>query len=72
VKKSFIFVGNDLGRLGNIEHLPTDEEVALFKADNQDVKVFSENNQTEELYKKAKWFLEQDDVLAAWKTILSK
>lgn len=72
VKKNTIFVGNDLGRLGNVEHLPTTEEIIAFKSENQDVKVFSENNQTEELYKKAKWFLEQDDVLSAWKTILSK
>jgi len=72
VKKNPIFVGNDLGRLGNVEHLPTAEEVMAFKAEHQDVKVFSENQQTEELYKKAKWFLEQNDVLAAWKTILSK
>jgi len=72
VKKNTIFVGNDLGRLGNVEHLPTTEEITAFKSENQDVKVFSENNQTEELYKKAKWFLEQDDVLSAWKTILSK
>ncbi|MDN3705725.1 flavin reductase family protein [Myroides ceti] len=72
VKKNTIFVGNDLGRLGNVEHLPTTEEITAFKSENQDVKVFSENNQTEELYKKAKWFLEQDDVFSAWKTILSK
>lgn len=72
VKKNTIFVGNDLGRLGNIEHLPTTEEITAFKSENQDIKVFSENNQTEELYKKAKWFLEQDDLISAWKTILSK
>lgn len=72
VKKNTIFVGNDLGRLGNVEHLPTTEEITAFKSENQDIKVFSENNQTEELYKKAKWFLEQDDVFSAWKTILSK
>jgi flavin reductase (DIM6/NTAB) family NADH-FMN oxidoreductase RutF len=34
IKKDASFSGNDLGRLGNIEKLPSDEEVAIFKKEN--------------------------------------
>lgn len=30
IKKNPLFTGNDLGRLGNIEHLPTPEEIASY------------------------------------------
>ena len=72
VKKSPIFVGNDWGKLGNVENLPSAEDIAQFKADNPDIAVFSENGQIDDLYKKAKQYLDQNDVLLAWKTILSK
>lgn len=71
IKKNNIFVGNDLGKLGNIEHIPTLEEVSLFLDENQDIKTFKENNQTEEIYKKAKELLDSDKVLDAWKAIVS-
>lgn len=71
VKKNNIFVGNDLGKLGNIEHVPTNEEIAIFLDDNQLIKELVANDQTEELYKKAKELLDNDKVLDAWKIILS-
>lgn len=71
VKKNNIFVGNDLGKLGNIEHIPTPEEINLFLNENQDIKSFKDNNQTQEIYKKAKEFLDANLVLEAWKTIVS-
>ncbi len=72
VKKSPIFVGNDWGKLGNVENLPTAEEIIQFKADNPDIAVFAENGQFDDLYKRAKQYLDHNDVLLAWKTILSK
>jgi len=71
IKKSNIFVGNDLGKLGNIEHIPTTEEVSAFLNDNQEIKKLLENNKTEEIYKKAKELLDYDKVLDAWKIIVS-
>lgn len=71
IKKSDIFVGNDLGKLGNIEHIPTIEEVSAFLNDNQEIKILLESNNTEEIYKKAKELLDNDKVLDAWKIIVS-
>lgn len=71
IKKSNIFVGNDLGKLGNIEHIPTTEEVSAFLNDNQEIKTILESNNTEEIYKKAKELLDNDKVLDAWKIIVS-
>lgn len=71
IKKNNIFVGNDLGKLGNIEHIPTTEEVSAFLNENQDIKNLLENNNTQEMYKKAKELLDNDKVLDAWKIIVS-
>lgn len=71
IKKSNIFVGNDLGKLGNIEHVPTTEDVRVFLNDNQEIKTLLESNNTEEKYKKAKELLDNDKVLDAWKIIVS-
>lgn len=71
IKKSDIFVGNDLGKLGNIEQTPTSEEVFAFLNENQDIKMHLENNNTKEIYKKAKELLDADQVLDAWKIIVS-
>lgn len=71
IKKSDIFVGNDLGKLGNIEHIPTTEEVSAFLNDNQEIKKLLDSNNTEEIHKKTKELLDNDKVLDAWKIIVS-
>lgn len=70
-KKSGIFVGNDLGILGNVEVLPTTDEVKDFVSKNQDIQECLNNNNSELIYKKAKMFLSENDVISAWKTILA-
>jgi flavin reductase (DIM6/NTAB) family NADH-FMN oxidoreductase RutF len=72
VKESAIFDGNDLGKLGNIEALPTTEEIDIFVKQNFAVKgVLSSDDQFKQ-FKKAKEYLDQDDVDSAWKVILAK
>ncbi len=72
VKESAIFDGNDLGKLGNIEALPTTEEINIFVKQNFAVKgVLSSDDQLKQ-FKKAKEYLDQDDVDSAWKVILAK
>jgi flavin reductase (DIM6/NTAB) family NADH-FMN oxidoreductase RutF len=72
VKESAIFDGNDLGKLGNIEALPTTEEIDIFVKQNFAVKgVLSSDDQLKQ-FKKAKEYLDQDDVDSAWKVILAK
>lgn len=68
--KSGIFAGNDLGILGNIEVLPTTEEVNTFLNDHINIKDLVNNN-NELIYKKAKEFLDNNDVSSAWKMLLA-
>lgn len=72
VKESAIFDGNDLGKLGNIEALPTTEEINIFVKQNFTVKgVLSADDESKQ-FKKAKEYLDQNDVDSAWKVLLAK
>ena len=70
-KKSGIFVGNDLGIFRNVEELPGTTEVSEFINKNTQLKEWVEQRNNELIYKKAKAFIEANDVLAAWKTLLA-
>ncbi|MCC9041864.1 flavin reductase family protein [Myroides sp. M-43] len=70
--ESDVFTGNDLGILGNVEHLPNDEEVLSFANSNKELKeILISNNQINK-FKLAKKYLEENNVPLAWKTILAK
>jgi len=72
VKDSNFFDGNDLGKLGNTETLPTDEEVSIFVKESFEVKgVLSADDQDKKL-QKAKEYLDDNRVLDAWKVLLAK
>ncbi|MCF8319691.1 MAG: flavin reductase family protein [Flavobacterium sp.] len=72
VKESAIFDGNDLGKLGNIEALPTTEEINIFVKQNFAVKgVLSADDELKQ-FKKAKEYLDQNEVDSAWKVLLAK
>ncbi|WKW46989.1 flavin reductase family protein [Myroides sp. JBRI-B21084] len=70
-KKSGIFAGNDLGILGNVEVLPTSDEVVTFLNENPEIANWVNNNNNELIFKKAKDFLSLNEVTLAWKTILA-
>ena len=65
IRNSDILSGNDLGMLGNVEHIPNMEEVGQFCTAN---KLSNENNTT--LHQKAKELLNQGNKMDAWKTLL--
>ena len=72
IKESGIFNGNDLGKLGNTEILPTDEEVAIFVKESFEVKgILSADDESKKLLK-AKEYLDNNEVIAAWKVLLAK
>jgi flavin reductase (DIM6/NTAB) family NADH-FMN oxidoreductase RutF len=72
VKESPIFNGNDLGKLGNVEAIPTEEEIAIFVQSNFTVKaVLSADDETKK-QQLAKDFLDQNDTISAWKVLLAK
>lgn len=72
IKKSPIFDGNDLGKLGNVEALPTTEEVAIFVNQNFAVKGVLSSDDQEKVHLKAKEYLDNNEVIAAWKVLLSE
>lgn len=71
IRKSGVFDGNDLGKLGNIEALPTQEEIDIFVNGNISVKAVLSSDDVEKQHKKAKEYLEENDVLSAWKVLLA-
>jgi len=72
VKGSTIFDGNDLGKLGNIEALPTQEEITIFVKQNFKLKgVLSADDEVKK-YQLAKEYLDKNEVLTAWKVLLAK
>ena len=72
VKESVVFNGNDLGKLGNIEALPTEEEITIFVQQNFAVKGVLSSDDEEKIHLKAKEYLNNNDVLSAWKVLLAK
>ncbi len=65
IRNSSILTGNDLGKLGNVTHLPSDEDVKKYAANNS-VKLTGV-----ELHKEAHKLLEQSQIEEAWKMLLA-
>ncbi|MBC7748756.1 MAG: flavin reductase family protein [Methylotenera sp.] len=72
VKESPVFNGNDLGMLGNVEALPTMEEVSIFVKHNFAVKGVLSADDQHKVHLEAKKYLDDEDVLSAWKVLLAK
>jgi flavin reductase (DIM6/NTAB) family NADH-FMN oxidoreductase RutF len=58
IRNSSVLTGNDLGLLGSVEAIPTEQEVTDF------------NTQSEEKHQTAKELLANGEILDAWKTLL--
>jgi len=72
VKESPVFDGNDLGKLGNVEALPTQEEITIFVQQNFAVKGVLSSDDALKIHQKAKEYLNNNEVLSAWKVLLAK
>ena len=72
VKDSDVFDGNDLGKLGNVETLPSDEEIDIFVKENFSIKAVLSADDEEKKHLKAKEYLDNNEVLSAWKVLLAK
>lgn len=74
VKNSTVLTGNDLGLLGAVKSIPTNDEILLFSK-SEEIKALMEGNSSKEdliirLHKKAKFFLDNGKVMDAWKVLL--
>lgn len=72
VKESAFFDGNDLGKLGNVEALPSEEEITIFVQNNIGVKAALSSDDVETIHLKAKEYLNNNEALSAWKVLLAK
>ena len=71
IKQSNVFDGNDLGKLGNIENLPNQEEINIFVNENFSVKGILSSDDDAKIHSKAKDFLNNNDAQSAWKVLLA-
>lgn len=71
IRLSSILTGNDLGMLGNIEQIPSKDEVANFIASNVELRSILSGGERKGLELKAQEYLKANDVLSAWKVLLA-
>ena len=71
-KESGYFNGNDLGKLGNIENIPTEEEIAIFVKENFEVKAVLSADDMDTKFQKAKEYVDNGRAIDAWKLLLAK
>jgi len=75
IRSSTILTGNNLGQLGNVERLPSQEEIDEFATESEGSSILasleadSENREIE-LHRLAAKLLANDDVMEAWKVLL--
>ena len=75
IRNSYILTGNDLGMLGNMESIPSIDEVEKYKEENYTIKEilnFSAEDEEarEALHYRAKELLKKGRISEAWKTLL--
>lgn len=68
IRNSNVLTGNDLGMLGNVEALPTNEEIGAFAKAHPEITMLS----SQQLHLKAQQFLKEKNVDNAWKVLLAK
>ncbi len=76
IRSSNILTGNNLGRLGNVEKLPTKAEIEDFKQNIEIQSILKQfDNQPIELenalHKLAQYYLEKKETITAWKVLLA-
>lgn len=71
IRESSILSGNDLGKLGNVEALPTKEAVKHY-IENNSLANFIEKASEEDIHTQAKQHLENDNTTEAWCILLAK
>lgn len=71
IRFSEVLTGNDLGKLGNTERLPNQEEITTFVDEFQLTEKLASSSENE-LHVLAKTYLDKDQVEEAWKILLAK
>lgn len=72
IRLSSVLTGNDLGMLGNVEQIPSKEEVADYVESHTEIQTIISGGKRQELELKAQEYLNNKNVLAAWKVLLAE
>lgn len=72
IRLSSVLTGNDLGMLGNVEQIPSKEEVADYLTSHIEIQTIVSSGKRQELELKAQEYLNNKNVLAAWKVLLAE
>lgn len=71
IRLSKVLSGNDLGKLGNVEEIPSKGEVADFTSSHIEIRTILSGGDQKQIELKAQEFLKNNDVLSAWKVLLA-
>jgi len=71
IRSSKVLTGNDLGKLGNVEALPNEEECASFLRENNEIAKIVKAGDDEKIHLQAQLYLEKDEPAKAWKLLLA-
>ncbi len=72
IRTSKVLTGNDLGMLGNVEKLPSQNEVDTFVSSTKDIGFLLRTMDKDKLHRKAQEYLTKKEILSAWKILLAK
>lgn len=72
IRLSTVLTGNDLGMLGNVEQLPTPEEISNFVNETPEILKLVQTGDLKKRHIKAKDYLVEQNVNNAWKVLLAK
>lgn len=71
IRTSEVLTGNDLGKLGNVEALPSKEEITSFLNENSEMDKIIGAGNVENIHLQAQLYLEKDEPAKAWKLLLA-
>jgi flavin reductase (DIM6/NTAB) family NADH-FMN oxidoreductase RutF len=72
IRNSKVLTGNNLGQLGNVEILPSAEEIELYKSSFEIADLLNSDDAEMQIHLKAKQLLDECKVMDAWKVLLAK
>ncbi|MFO8147619.1 MAG: flavin reductase family protein [Bacteroidota bacterium] len=72
IRSSKVLTGNDLGKLGNVEAFPLEEEIEEFFIQDLEAAEIFNSGDPEKIHLQAQLYLEKDEPAKAWKLLLAK
>ena len=72
IRNSKFLTGNDLGKLGNVEVLPSAEEIREFINEDSNASSLVKSGDLKKIHLQAQEYLEKEDPAKAWKILLAK